>query len=129
MEVKKVVESYFEALAKGDIQTAFSFFTDDAKWHQPGKNKFSGQKNNPDQIGQMLGQMTKDVAGSLVVKPTGPLMVSGDLVASPVRFSAAKGSKNIDMTGVDLFEVKNGKIARVWLFSENQMEEDEFWGK
>ena len=129
MEAKKVVESYFEALAKGDIQTAFSFFAEDAKWHQPGKNKFSGQKNNPDQIGQMLGQMTKDVAGSLIVKPNGPLMVSGELVASPVRFSATKESKSIDMNGVDLFEVKNEKIARVWLFSEDQIEEDEFWGK
>lgn len=129
MEAKKVVESYFEALSKGDIQTAFSFFASDAKWHQPGKNKFSGQKSNPEQIGQMLGQMTKDVAGSLIVKPNGPLMVSGDLVASPVRFSATKESKNIDMSGVDLFEVKSGKIVHVWLFSEDQVAEDEFWGK
>lgn len=32
------------------------------------------------------------------------------------------------MNGVDLFEVVNGKIVQVWLFSENQAAEDVFWG-
>ena len=56
-------------------------------------------------------------------------MVNGNLVASPVRFSGTNGSKSIDMTGVDLFEVKEGRITQVWLFSDDQQEEDEFWEK
>lgn len=86
-------------------------------------------KNNPDEIGKMIGAMMPDTGGSLVVKPNGPLMESGDLVASPVRFSAAKGTQSIDMTGIDLFEVQKGKITQVWLCSEDQPKEDEFWGK
>ena len=32
------------------------------------------------------------------------------------------------MAGVDLLRVENGKIAEVWLFSEDQPAEDAFWG-
>ena len=129
MTAKEVVESYSIALSKGDIPKAFSFFSSDTTWHQPGNNKFSGTKNSIAEIGKMLSDMMEVTRGSLVVKPDGALMVNGNQVASPVRFIAANGSKKIDMTGIDLFEVKDGKITQVWLFSEDQQKEDEFWGK
>lgn len=128
MTAIQVVQSFQEALGKGDVQTAFSFFAMDAKWYQPGNHKFSGTRNNVDEIGKMLGGMMEATQGTLVVQPNGALMVNNNLVASPVRFSAANGSKNIDMTGVDLFEVKDGKITQAWLFSDDQNAEDEFWG-
>ena len=43
----------------------------------------------------MLSGMMEDTKGSLLVKPNGALMVNGNLVASPVRFIATNGSKNI----------------------------------
>jgi ketosteroid isomerase-like protein len=129
MNGKEVIEAFSEALAKGDMPKAFSFFESDAKWHQPGENKYSGIKNNPDEIGSMLGAMMKDTGGTLVVNPNGALMESGDMVATPVRFTATKGVAKIDMTGIDLYEVKGGKITRVWLFSQDQKIEDNFWGK
>lgn len=125
----EVIEGFSEALAKGDTSKAFSFFASDSKWHQPGKNKYSGIKNNPDEIGSMLGAMMKDTGGTLVVKPNGALMSSGNLVAAPVRFTANKGTQSIDMTGIDLYEVKGDKIMQVWLFSQDQEIEDDFWGK
>ena len=129
MDGKEVIEAFSEALAKGDIPKAFSFFASDAKWHQPGENKYSGFKNNPDEIGAMLGAMMKDTGGKLVVSPNGALMQSGDMVATPVRFTASKGVVKIDMTGIDIYEVKGGRITRVWLFSEDQKIEDNFWGR
>lgn len=129
MTAKEVIEAYSIALSNGDIPTAFSQFSPNAKWHQPGNNKYSGIKNTPGEIGAMIGAMMQDTSGSLVVKPNGPLMESCDLVAAPVRFSAFKGSQTIDMQGIDLFEVKETKITQVWLFSDDQQTEDEFWGK
>lgn len=86
-------------------------------------------KTNPDEIGKMIGGMMEDTAGTLVVAPKGEMMVSGNLVAVPVRFTGNKGDKQMDMNRIDLFEVANGKITHVSLFSENQQSEDEFWGK
>ena len=129
MTAKEVVESYSLALSNGDIPTAFSYFSPNAKWHQPGNNKFSGTQSGLEAIGKMLSDMMGATQGSLVVKPTGPLMVNGNLVSSPVRFNAKSGDKTVEMNGNDLYEVIDEKIVQVWLFSEDQDVEDEFWGK
>ena len=127
MTAKEVVEAYSEALSKGDIPTAFSYFSPNAKWHQPGNNKFSGTKSGIDAIGKMLSDMMEVTQGSLVIKSTGAMMVNGNFVSCPIRFSAKNGDKTVDMNGSDLYEVADGKIVQVWLFSENQPVEDEFW--
>jgi ketosteroid isomerase-like protein len=127
MTAKEVVESYSIAFSKGDIPTAFSYFSTDAKWHQPGNNKFSGTKTGIEAIGKMLADMMGATQGSLVIKPSGAMMVNGDFVSCPVRFTAKSGAKTVDMNGSDLYEVLAGKIVQVWLFSEDQSVEDEFW--
>ncbi|MEP7266427.1 MAG: nuclear transport factor 2 family protein [Saprospiraceae bacterium] len=127
MTAKEVVQSFQEVLGKGDAPTAFSFFATDVKWHQPGANQFSGTKNGVEELGKMFGGMMQASNGTLKVMPNGALMVNGNLVAAPVRFSANNGINSIDMVGVDLFEVKEGKIINVWLFSDAQQNEDDFW--
>ncbi len=128
MTPKEVVEAYSVALSKGDIPKAFSFFSPDAKWHQPGNNQFSGTKSGLDEIGKMLSDMMVATQGTLVIKPAGAMMVNGNFVSCPVQFSAKSENKSVDMAGNDLYEVVNGKIVQVWLFSEDQLKEDEFWG-
>jgi hypothetical protein len=127
MTANEVVEAYSIALSKGDIQTAFSYFSPDAKWHQPGHNRFSGTKSGLDAIGKMLSDMMEVTQGSFVIKPTGAMMVNGNFVSCPIRFSARNGDKTVDMNGNDLYEVEDGIIIQVWLFSEDQDAEDEFW--
>jgi limonene-1,2-epoxide hydrolase len=124
----EVVTAYSIALSKGDIPTAFSHFSQDAKWHQPGKHQFAGTKTGIEAIGKMLGDMMGATQGSLVIEPTGNLMANENLVSFPVHFSGKIGDKTVDMNGVDLFEVVDKKIVQVWLFSEDQVAEDEFWG-
>jgi uncharacterized protein len=129
MTAKEVVIAYAEAIGRGDIPTAFSFFSNEAKWHQPGTHQFSGIRNGIDEIGKMLGGMMEATKGTFVILPNGNMMVNGDLVAMPVRFNGANDARNIDMIGLDLFKVKEGKIREVWLFSDDQEVEDTFWGK
>ncbi|CAM3924403.1 nuclear transport factor 2 family protein [Flavobacterium cucumis] len=128
MKAKEVVAAYSIALSKGDIPTAFSYFSPNAKWHQPGNHQYAGTKNGLEAIGKMLGDMMTATQGSLVVKPAGAMMVNANLVSFPVHFSGKIGEKTIAMNGIDLFEVVDGKIVQVWLFSEDQDAEDIFWG-
>jgi ketosteroid isomerase-like protein len=128
MKPKEVVVAYAEALGKGDVPAAFSFLSTKAKWHQPGTHQFSGIKNGTDEIGKMLGGMMEAAKGTFALKPSGNVMVNGNFVVMPVRFSGTIGDRTIDMTGIDLFEVREGKITGVWLFSDDQEVEDTFWG-
>ncbi|HEV7380841.1 MAG TPA: nuclear transport factor 2 family protein [Dyadobacter sp.] len=129
MEAKEIVASYFNALAKGELENAFLNFTPETKWYQPGNNKFSGLKNNLGEIFQMLEGIMADTSGNMVVKPTGRMLESGDLVSVPVWFTAKKETKVMDLGGMDLFQVKAGKIVHVWTFSDDQAVDDAFFGK
>jgi uncharacterized protein len=128
MTAIEVVTAYSVALSQGDIPTAFSHFSANAKWHQPGNHQFAGTKEGLEAIGKMLGDMMGATQGSLVINPTGALMSNGNLVSFPVHFTGKIGEREVAMNGVDLFEVVDEKIVQVWLFSEDQAAEDEFWG-
>ncbi|MCC4796755.1 ketosteroid isomerase [Enterovibrio norvegicus] len=125
----KTIETYFSALAAGDMATFSSLFADDVVWVQPGNNAFSGIKKGFNEVGAMVGGMMETSGGSFVVKPTSNPMANNDFVSIAVTFSGKTQTSSIDMTGVDLFQLKDNKIVGVWLFSDDQAAEDQFWGK
>ncbi len=129
MKAKEVVASYFEALGKGELEKALSLFTPDTKWCQPGDNQFAGLKNNLSEIIQMFQGIMSHTSGNMQVRPNGPMLESGNMIAVPVWFTAKTETKIMDLGGLDLFEVKDGKIIQVWTFSDDQSVDDEFFGK
>jgi hypothetical protein len=56
-------------------------------------------------------------------------MVNGAEVAATIDFSGQRNGTEMALGGVDVFTVKNGQIAEVWLYSSDQAAEDAFWGK
>ena len=121
--------TYFDALGRGDVPTAMAQLSDAVVWHQPGANRFSGDHVGAEGVGALLGGMMEASQGSFQLMVTGPAMVNGDLVAVPVRFSGRGDGASMDMTGVDLLTIRDGKIVEVHLFSEDGAAEDEFWGR
>ena len=101
----------------------------DVVWHQPGSNLFSGEHSGIDAVGSLLGGMMEASQGTLQLAVTGQPMVNGEQVAVPVRFSGQRTDASMDMAGVDLLTVRDGKIVEVRLFSADGSEEDAFWGQ
>ena len=124
-----VSASYFGALSQGDVPTAMSLLSPDVVWHQPGANRFSGDHAGMDAVGALLGGMMAASAGTFRLTVDGPAMVNGALVAVPVRFAGELPTVSMDMAGVDLLTVREGKIVEVHLFSEDGAAEDAFWGQ
>ena len=124
-----VAATYFEALGRGDVPTALALLSDAVVWHQPGANRFSGDHVGAEGVGALLGGMMEASQGSFQLAVTDPAMVNGELVAVPVRFSGRRDAVAMDMAGVDLLTVRDGRIVEVHLFSEDGAAEDEFWGR
>ncbi len=123
-----VADHYFEALAKGDVPGAMGLFSQDIVWHQPGGNRFSGDHAGADAVGRLLGEMMAVSGGTFQLAVTGRAMVNGELVAVPVRFSGRREGASMDMGGIDLLTIRDGRIVDVHLFSEDGPAEDAFWG-
>ncbi|MEV4777292.1 nuclear transport factor 2 family protein [Microbacterium sp. LWH12-1.2] len=124
-----VADAYFSALGNGDVPAAMSLISPDVVWHQPGANRFSGDHAGIDGVGAMIGGMMEVSEGTFQLSVSGPAMVNGELVAVPVRFTGRRSDASMDMSGVDLLTVRDGKIVEVHLFSEDGAAEDTFWGR
>ncbi len=63
-------------------------------------------------MGKLLGgeQVSQ---GTFQLRVDGAVMINGDLVAVPVRFSGQRDGAAMDMRGVDLLTVRNCKIIEV----------------
>ena len=125
---KKIVETYFQSLATGDLNTLGSLLSDDIVWHQPGSGKLSKTYTGKNQLFPLFGQFMEISEGSFKIDNVNSIMVNGPLVTTALHFSASKSNgQKISMNGVDVMKIENGKIKEVFLFSEDQEAEDQFW--
>lgn len=123
----KVFNTYNEALIRGDFAGVFETMADDIIWHQPGNNPLSGVVIGKQALGEHLGKFAQKSNGTFKVI-TNWFSVSGCFVAANVTFVAERSNGDkLDMNGIDLFRIENGKIQEVWLFSSQQTIEDDFW--
>lgn len=122
-----IVQSYFDAVAKGDFDTVGSLFADDVIWHQPGDGIQSGTYNGKEAVFAHLGNFMKWSNGTFVIDEIEYLSSNADLVSAAIHFKAEKGGLQLAMKGMDLLRVEDNKIKEVWLFSEKIVDEDAFW--
>ena len=123
-----VAQRYFDAVSQGDMETVAAVLDPEVVWHQPGNNRFSGTHIGVASIAQLIGGMMEISEGTFTVTVTGTMMNNDDVVAVPVRFQGKRADATMDMAGIDLVTVTNGKITAIMLFSEDQSSEDQFWG-
>lgn len=122
-----MVQSYFDAVAKGDFDTVGNLFADDVVWHQPGNGIQSGTYNGKGEVFAHLGNFMKWSNGTFAIDEIEYTTDNGNLVTAAIHFKAEKGDNKLSMKGVDLLRIEDDKIKEVWLFSENIEEEDNFW--
>lgn len=122
-----IVQTYFDAVAKGDFDTVGSLFADDVVWHQPGKGVQSGTYNGKAELFAHLGNFMKWSNGTFAIDNIEYTTDNENLVAASIHFKAEKEDKVLSMNGIDLLRIEDDKIKEVWLFSERIEDEDTFW--
>lgn len=125
----EIAKTYIRAAQTGDMATLGSIISPDVVWHQPGNNQFSGVHHGMANVGPMLGKMMEVSNGTFTISKAEHFMANGDWVAVTIEFSGEANGIKMKQPGVDLVRIGGGKIVEVRLFSSNQTEEDQFWGK
>ncbi|MBD9722467.1 nuclear transport factor 2 family protein [Streptomyces caniscabiei] len=124
-----IAREYFQAVQKGDLATVGELLDEGIVWHQPGANRFSGERKGRDAVFAMLGGMMEASQGSFAIDTIHALMGNGDMVAASIHFAGRREDASMGMDGVDVLRLKDGKIVEMWLFSGDQVAEDAFWGQ
>jgi len=116
----------YEAFAGGDIAAITELFAEDMVWHVPGNNLISGEHKGRDAVFAVFAK-TMELTGGTFKIDLHDIVANDEHTVSLSRASASRQGKQLDLRGVDIYHIRNGKVTEWWSFVEDQRLDDEFW--
>jgi ketosteroid isomerase-like protein len=113
-ENKQVVLDFYEAGARGDMDTCFGLLADDVTWTNIGSTKFSGtyvgkQALAEDLLGPLFGQLKSGIASRVE-----RLTAEGDIVVAETTGTAETADgRPYNNTYCQVMRIRDGQIAEV----------------
>jgi ketosteroid isomerase-like protein len=108
-----VVNRVYDAFATRDVPAALDALADDIEWHESTGLPWGGLQRSPSAVVENVFAPALELVPDLAVTPE-QFVVSGDTVAVAHRYTgnAKATGKPLDLLGVGLWEVRDGKVVR-----------------
>lgn len=119
----KVVQGFFGAYGKGDMEGLKSFVAEDVEWHIPGRHKLAGTKRGIKEFTDFFAQLGQAGFSAEVMI----LAANDTYVIDAHRGWSSKADDNIDLNWILLYQIEDGKIKRVQNFSGDLYASDQFF--
>jgi uncharacterized protein len=116
----------YQAAAEGDFQTIVDRMADDIVWHVGGHNPLSGDYRGKDEVLGYLGRLGEETGGTLKNEPH-DVLANDEHAVGLLQFSAQRGDKSLSERAAHIVHIRDGKVAEVWFFWEDQRVVDEFF--
>ena len=124
----ELLQAHLDALARGDIGQAMSFYSDDVVFHYPGRNPLSGDYRGKDQVLALMGRVMQLTDGSFQ-PDVHDILASTGHVAALVTVHVTRGGTPTEWQSLDLFHVRDGKLSEHWVHEVDQELVDRFWSE
>lgn len=121
-----VVRAFFEAGERRDIATIRDCWTDDVVLRYPGRNPVSGEYRGKDQVLGAYAKMGQITGGTFRRIELHDLLASDDHVVALAVVGATRKGKSMQWRGIDVYHIRDGKIAEIWITLPDQQAVDEF---
>ena len=116
----------YQAFGSGDLAALDALFADDVVWHVSDRSAMAGDFKGKEQVFAQFGQLMERTGGTFKLDIHD--IVAGD--GHGVALSTATGSRegrSLNVRGVDIFHVADGRVTEMWSTSLDPYENDEFW--
>jgi ketosteroid isomerase-like protein len=123
---EEMLRKFDAALDAQDIETAFSFFTDDVVAHIGGRSKLAGDSKGRDELMQTFGRFMQAMGED-------PELETHDIVANDTHgfmlqvFRGKRGGQSIELRGIGVFHFRDGKISEAWFLDEDPYAADPWY--
>ena len=121
-----LVRRGYEAFATGDMATLNELFADDIVWHAPGRNELAGTFRGKDEVFANL-QKNMELTGGTFKLDIHAILANDEHAVTLLRASAEREGKALNDNTVQVFHIKDGKLAESWLHPSDAYASDEFW--
>lgn len=121
----QLVQQFLGAARSGDSAALGSLITDDFVWHLPGSGRIAGDAHGADAAIARL----KTVIGA-GVRPQVIDVLEGDGHVAVLQHNVADADadgRQLDVVVVNLFTLRDGRVARQDTFFADQEDADRFW--
>ena len=121
-----VVRKGYAAFSTGDLATLSELFADDATWVVPGNSPTSGTKQGRDAILAYLVEVMTRSEGTFRVAQVSMAEGEGH-VFSLDQSQATRNGESLNTTGVNVFQLRDGRVHSVHQYFEDTSANDAFW--
>ncbi|MGN6474862.1 MAG: nuclear transport factor 2 family protein [Mycobacteriales bacterium] len=122
----QLVEKGYRAFAAGDIATVLEIFSEDIRWHIPGRSPISGNFTGHEGVLDFFGRCMELSAGTLRIE-VDEVLAEGDRVVMLVTVSAERNGQQWSSPEVHVWRVSDGRAVEFREFQGDQQTEDAFW--
>ncbi|MGE5636958.1 MAG: nuclear transport factor 2 family protein [Nocardioidaceae bacterium] len=129
MAAREVVDRYAATARGGDWEGAYGFFSEDVVAHVPGRSRIAGElRGRAAVIGYIDAARAKSHGAEVEVELVDTL-ASEERVMLLVRERFADGDDVVEIERANVYTVRDGAIAEVWIFEADQYAVDELMGE
>jgi uncharacterized protein len=124
---EQVVRDAVTAMTTGDMDSLPGYFDDNVVVHVPGTNQISGDYDSKAAFfGDFLGKIMGLTEGSFVIEPH-DFASSDDHVVGIYDITATRDGREYSYHHVNVYHVRDGKIAEVWQHPGDSAAWNDFW--
>jgi ketosteroid isomerase-like protein len=116
----------YEAFAKGDLATLRELLTEDVVWHVPGHSALAGDYAGIDAVLAFFGRVMELSESSFRAEPL-TLLADDHYGATPVRITAHRGDRHLDVMNVQAARLQDGRVVEFWDTTTDPDAVEAFW--
>jgi ketosteroid isomerase-like protein len=117
----------YAAFAKGDFAILNDLFAGDMQWHEGGRNQVSGEYRGREAVFGLFGKLMEVTEGSLHLD-LHAVFADDEHGVALVTVTASRGGRSININGVHVMHLRDGKVTEFWNTSTDQYAIDELIG-
>jgi|RhiMetdeSRZDD1v2_1073273.scaffolds.fasta_scaffold2999259_1 uncharacterized protein len=121
-----LIRKGYAAFVERDVDSLREFLHPEVIWHVAGSSPLAGIYQGHEQLLPVFGLIDHLTDATFNVAAR-EMLPSDDHVVVLTKITAKKGDRVLDLDGVAVFKIVDGKAKEVWNFAEQQDEVDEFF--
>lgn len=125
-ENAELIQSGYEAFAKGDMETIAKVFAPDIRWHIGGQNQITGEYNGQDEVFAFFARLPELTGGTFGLE-IHDLLASEDHVVVLAKELGSRNGRELNSDEVHVWHVDGGRATEFWGIPKDQQAVDEFW--
>jgi ketosteroid isomerase-like protein len=123
----EVVQRFYDAVGRRDLEGALACFSEDAVWILPGRSPIAGEHRGREAIGRNVLSQVGPRSSETFRADLLDVAIGEHHVVAVQHATAERNGKRLDITACQLLTIRDGQIVEVRGHYSDQYALDDFW--